>query len=304
MMNKNEMIPNARWIKENISLVDLLRNLGFESAKQVGKERLYISMLRDSDTNPSFSVNDKAGTWYDHGEGKGGNIIDFGLQYWQGLTFPEVLAKIVSVSQAYPMQAQMKFQRKLKTTDEPNYAVVEIKELGHHPVLTNYLESRAVMSVAAGRLKEVYYFIENDNKVRSNFFAAGWHNETGSWEVRNANFKGCLGHKAISFIPNSERRLAVFEGYFDYLSWLTDNPFSTESVLVLNSLALLQPGLIKAQPFSDIYLFFDHDPSGRRATAAFKQAMPAAIDCSGIYTGYNDYNDKIVAEQAACRITR
>lgn len=295
---------SARWVKDNISIVDLLANLGFEPPKPVGKERRYISMLRDSDSTPSFSVDEKAGTWFDHGEGKGGNIIDFGKLYWNGLTFPEVLEKIVSVSQTYMPLEQRPFQRKVNAPSTPNYRVLEIKDFGQNTALLNYLKSRGIISVADGRTKEVYYYVEDENKIRTNFFAAGWQNETGSWEVRNAHFKGCLGQKAISFIPNSQRRLAVFEGYFNYLSWLTDNPFATESVLVLNSLALLQAGLTKAKPFNDVYLFFDNDPSGQRATTAFRQAMPQAIDCSGIYRGYNDYNDKIVAERTGYQFSR
>ncbi|GAC1312135.1 MAG: toprim domain-containing protein [Mucilaginibacter sp.] len=295
---------SARWVKDNISIVDLLANLGFEPPKPVGKERRYISMLRDSDTTPSFSVDEKAGTWFDHGEGKGGNIIDFGKLYWNGLTFPEVLEKIVAVSQTFIPSEQRPFQRKVNEHSEPNYGILEIKDLEHNAALVNYLENRGIHSVAEGRTKEVYYYVEDENKIRTNFFAVGWQNETGSWEVRNAHFKGCLGHKAISFIPNSQRRLAVFEGYFNYLSWLTDNPFATESVLVLNSLALLQAGLTKANPFNDVYLFFDNDPSGQRATSAFRQGLPRAIDCSGIYIGYNDYNDKIVAERSSYQFSR
>ena len=54
-------------------------------------------------------------------------------------------------------------------------------------------------------------------------FAAGWLNEAGGWEVRNKYFKGCLGQKAISFIPGHQKELCVFEGYINYLSWKTEN---------------------------------------------------------------------------------
>jgi hypothetical protein len=262
-------------------------------------------MLRDSDTIPSFSVDDKAGTWFDQGEGKGGNIIDFGLLYWKGLSFPQVLEKIVSVSQAVVSSQQQPFQRQANTKSATNYGILNVKELGQNFALLNYLESRGIGSVAEGRTKEIHYYIENENKFRTTFFAAGWQNELGVWEVSSVDRKKfCLGHKAISFIPNSERRLAVFEGYFNYLSWLTDNPFATDSVLVLNSVALLQAGLDKANGFNDVFLFLDNDSSGQRATSAFRQAIPRAIDCSGIYKGYNDYNDKIVAEHGGYQFTR
>ncbi len=295
----------ASEIKENYSLVDLLTQLGYEPVKRVRNEHLYLSMLRDSDKTPSFSVNDKQGTWFDFGEGKGGNIIDFGLQYWKGLPFPEVLEKIVlTCGGLIPALAPPVYKRQPPAEKEPNYEILDIKDLGNNAAILNYLESRGVGQVAEGRLKEIYYYIEDEDKKRNKFFAAGWQNEQGAWEIRNLNFKGCLGHKAISFIPNSEKKLAVFEGFFNYLSWLTENPFVPDSVLVLNSLSLLQAGILKAQDFRDIALYLDNDPSGRRATLDFTSALPWSKDCAGIYTGYNDYNDLIVAGRTNYQLNR
>lgn len=283
----------ASEIKQNYSIVDLLSRLGFEPVNKAGKEKRFVSMLRDSDITPSFSVNDRKGAWRDFGDDTGGNIIDFGLRYWPRLSFSEVLEKIVETCDG-PVQ---NYQRQQGPVKEPNYQILDIKDLGCNYAILNYLESRGIASVAGGRLKEIYYYVEDEAKKRNNFFAAGWQNEQGAWEVRNVNFKGCLGHKAISFIPNSERKLAVFEGFFNYLSWLTENPFATESVLVLNSLSLLHPGIIKAQQFECIALYLDNDPSGRQATNNFIATLPQAKDCAYKYEGYNDYNDRIVAEQ-------
>ena len=296
IMGKQQL--KAREIKENFSLADLLTRLGYKPIKRVRNELLYISMLRDSDTKPSFSVNDKQGTWFDFGEGKGGNIIDFALIYWPGLSFKEVLEKIVgSCGNAIPHSPSANnYRRQLLAEKEPNYKILDIKDLGSNATICSYLESRGVRNVAGGRLKEIYYYAEDDDKNRSNFFATGWQNETGAWEIRNAHFKGCLGHKAISFIPRNDKSLTVFEGFFDYLSWLTDNPFADESALVLNSLALLQAGIKKAEDFSNVSIYFDNDAAGRKASLAFKTALPHAFDRSPIYEGYNDYNDKIVAE--------
>lgn len=291
----------ARAVKDNYSLADLLTNLGYKPSKRARNELLYLSMLRDSDSTPSFSVNDKQGTWYDFGEGKGGNIIDFALRYWPGLTFKEVLEKIVetcesSIAKLSPVNS---YKRQPVIDREPNYEILDIRELGNNSVITDYLERRGLSSVAGGRLKEVYYYVKKNDNERGNFFAAGWQNESGGWEIRNKNFKGCLGHKAISYIPNSEKQLAVFEGYFDYLSWLVKNPFAPDSVMVLNSLSLLQTGILRAKEFGEIALYFDNDPSGQQATKDFSAALPCARDFAGIYTGYNDYNDLIVAEHTS-----
>lgn len=273
-------------------MVALLAAIGFRPAKKTGNEYLYLSPLRDSDTTPSFSVNDGLGCWYDHGSGKGGNIIDFGLKYWPNLTFPEVLENISATMQSSTI---IEPRRKRAAVKEPYYQVLEIKELGVNRAIRNYLETRGIWPAAQGILKEVYYYVEDAQKNRKNFFAAGWQNELGAWEVRNLHFKGCIGHKAISFIPGNSGNLCVFEGFLNYLSWRTDEPFCDDSILILNSLALIQSGISKARSFARIATYFDNDPSGRAATAAFKAVLPQSIDHSWIYEGYNDYNDLVTA---------
>src|ERR1700761_8215842 len=228
---------NAKEIKENTSLVVLLAALGFDPARQSGRELVYRSPLRDSDTKPSFFVNEALNCWYDHGMAKGGNVVDFGLLYWPDLSFPEVLAKIVDTS-----SADFTVKRKRAPVKIPHYEVLEIRELGANMAIENYLKGRGIWSPAQGVLKEVYYYVEDNQKNRKHFFAAGWQNELGAWEVRSLHFKGCLGHKALSFIPGDEKRLCVFEGFMDYLSWLAADPFCKDSILVLNSVALLQAG--------------------------------------------------------------
>ena len=296
----------AKDIKENYSLANLLLHLGYGAGKRIGKELAYSSMLNDADTTPSFFVNDRKGTWYDFSEGKGGNIIDFGQAYWPGISFPEVLEKIVSTcSAAVPgITGTLNYRRESRQDQQSNYAILDIKDLGSNAAILNYLESRGVASVADGRLKEIYYYVEDEDKKKNKFFGAGWQNEQGAWEIRSLIFKGCLGHKAISFIPNSEKRLSVFEGFFNYLSWLTANKFAPDSVLVLNSISLLQAGIGKAQDFPDISLYFDNDPSGRQATLDFQAAIPWSVDRSGIYKDYNDYNDLIVAGRTNYQLER
>jgi len=297
-MLKNMGRIKARELKDNVSIVDFLSRLGYQPVKKIRGEHMYLSMLRDSDNTPSFSVNDRAGCWYDHGDGKGGNVIDFGQLYWKGLTFPEVLEKIAGVmnlEQALTHDELPKTIRQ-KAKTEPYYQVLKVQALGNNPAIMNYLESRGISKVAEGRLKEIYYYTEDEDRKRKNFFAAGWQNDNGSWEVRNLNYKTCVGHKGISFILGSGSGISIFEGFFDYLSWLTDNPFATDAVLVLNSLALLQLGIDKAREYAKVSLFFDHDKAGRKSTAEFIVEVPFARDCSGVYKGYKDYNDKLIAD--------
>lgn len=292
---------NAAEIKQKISIVTVLTNLGYEPKRKAGKELLYLSMLRDSDTKPSFCVNEDLNTWYDHGMGKGGNIIDFGLLYWKNLGFSEVLSELVKTSnqdvssQAVTYQKQI-YNRLPKAIKVPHYKVEAVKPLGTNPFITDYLKMRGVWQVAGEKLQEVYYFVLDDKMRRKDFFAAGWQNEKGGWEVRNKYFKGCLGPKGMTYIQGSEYQLSVFEGYLNYLSWLFENKDSKDSVLVLNSLAFLTSGIDRAKSYEQVNIYFDHDKSGEEASQTFLKALPDAMDKSSVYAGYNDYNDKIQAE--------
>lgn len=66
---------------KQIDLVDYLASLGHQPQKVNNQDYWYLSPLRDEKT-PSFKVNRKLNVWYDHATGKGGNIIDFGTQYF------------------------------------------------------------------------------------------------------------------------------------------------------------------------------------------------------------------------------
>ena len=287
---------NASELKDRVSLIDLLSRLGFEPLRKSGKEQIYLSMLRDSDTKPSFCVNETLNVWYDHGTGKGGNLIDFGIVYWQ-LNFKETLFKIAELMgqtiSGFTCDRPVKRRHALKL---PHYKVEEIKPLGNNPEITEFLNSRGVWEAAQGRLQEIYYFVEDEKKLKKYFFAAGWQNELSSWEVRNKYFKGCLGHKAITFIPGNEDKLSVFEGFINYLSWLTENPFADDSILVLNTITLVFAAVKRASGFQQVSVYFDRDIIGFQATGDFIKSVPQAIDTSAVYKGHNDYNDKIVRE--------
>lgn len=290
---------NAQEIRDNIQISALLLELKFLPVKKSGKELFYISMLRDSDTDPSFCVNDDKRLWHDWGGGnssgiKGGNIIDFGIAYWPQKSFHEVLSEIVLLTRNtkygnVPLSTN-KINRPRLAIKLPHYKVEDVKDIGNNPVITAYLQYRGILDAPHDDIKEIYYYVEDEKKERKRYFAAGWQNEVGIWEVRNKYFKGSLGKKAVSFIPGDPQSLVAFEGYLNYKSWQLSNPDATQSILVLNSTSLLQAGISKAKSFSQISTFFDNDKNGRETWLAWSLALPHAADASSIYEGYNDYN--------------
>ncbi|MFD2966255.1 toprim domain-containing protein [Sphingobacterium bambusae] len=299
-------IVTADQIKQEVSLVDLLAKLGHRPSYRSGKELFYKSMLREERT-PSLCVNKNLNVWFDHGgagvsQKQGGNVIDFALAYWFPSDFGQVLKKI-SETMLLDFPANIPpASRPRKTTSQSekltNYKVTDVKEIGGNQRISAYLKDRGIFNQAKGRIKEVYYEIVTGPKAGKSFFCAGWQNDLGSWELSNKGkhfkFKACLGRKAITTITGSESRITLFEGYMDYLSWLADNPKATDSVIVLNSVNLLEPALSKIASFSSVQAYFDRDKAGEKAFLQLKGAVPHAQDRSSLYRKYKDYNDMFI----------
>lgn len=292
------VILAAKALKENVSIIDLLSRLGYEPIRKGGREKFYISMIRDDDTNPSFTVNDDLGVWFDHGIRKGGNIIDFGLAYWKNLGFKEVIEKLTAVADGHHMGLPPvpKVMRPRLPVKLQHYVVLETKTIGTHPAITEYLRSRGIFEVGKNYMEEIYYYVEDDSGARKNFFSAGWQNENRGWEVRNRYFKGCIGSQGITFLPGHDKEVAVFEGFLNFLSWKTENLSKKNSIIILNSVTALKAGINKAKAFSSIDIFFDRDKAGFTATKEFITALPYSTDRSKVYEEFNDYNDKIKAK--------
>jgi hypothetical protein len=282
-------------VKDQVSLVELLTKLGYRHIRASGKELIYLSMIRDNDTVPSFCVNPELNVWYDHGLGVGGSVIDFGKAFWPGVPFRQMLIKLWETAELDPADLP-KMQRPRKVQKLPHYTVDSIKELGSTRAIELYLYHRGIREIAQGLLKEVHYTVEISPGQTKPFFAAGHQNEIGGWEVRNKFFKGCLGKKGLTIIKANERQLCVFEGYFDFLSWKHEYPERNASILILNSLALIKCGIKVATYYPKIETYFDHDKPGTAATAQWLKALPYSIDRSANYEGYMDYNDKRRAE--------
>ncbi len=67
---------------KQIQLEDFLAKLGYQPTKKDKNSLWYYSPFRKEST-PSFNVNIHKRVWYDHGLGKGGNIIDLAMELYQ-----------------------------------------------------------------------------------------------------------------------------------------------------------------------------------------------------------------------------
>jgi hypothetical protein len=142
--------------------------------------------------------------------------------------------------------------RKRKAIRIPHYHIEEIKPLGGNSEILGFLKNKGIWEIAIGHLKEVYYYLIDEKKRRKDFFAAGWENENGGWEVRGRNYSSCLGPKGMSFIPGNENKLVVFGNYMEYLNWRYEFKSSDASALVLNDTEFLAAACKRLSKFKDV----------------------------------------------------
>ena len=180
--------------------------------------------------------------------------------------------------------------------EEPQFSNVEVLPLGHY-ALRQYLAERAIPFEVAGRYcKELHYDLRNKR-----YFAIGFPNDKGGYEVRNKFFKGCVAPKGTTFVKAEEhpsRECNVFEGFFDVLSAVALNRTEGVDNLVLNSIIYLRKSTGLLCQYDLIHAYLDNDEAGRKAVQTLKDSLgEKVIDHTADYNGCKDLNEYLVKNQ-------
>nr|WP_067057260.1 hypothetical protein [Mucilaginibacter sp. L294] len=149
------------------------------------------------------------------------------------------------------------FRKRLHAVKLPHYQIAAIKPLGTHQEIEAFLRSSGVWPQAKHRLEEIYYYVQDDHGRRKDFFAAGWLNEFGHWQVAAPKFTGPLCRPALTIIPGTDNEAWLFDTVFDYLR----HPKLTTTkayIIILNTPKLLQAALSKAKSFASSRTFFNN----------------------------------------------
>jgi hypothetical protein len=280
-------MPNPSLKEINsIDIVDFLAALGYKPRRISGPHYWYLSMLPDRfEKTPSFKVNRKLNRWYDFGIGIGGSLVDFGIRYFR-CSIPE-FARRFSADQLLTSVAQTDLAQ--IPPELPTICLVDA-----HPIrsasLTRYLwERRIPLSVAHRYCVEAVYGFGSKT-----YNAIGFRTNAGGYELRSRAHKYSIGPKCPTLITRGSGHLAVFEGFFDLLTFATLYPLRPSGfpdLLVLNSAAFLHSQIPVLHHYHTILLFLDNDATGDRCTLEALDAHPGCHDCRGLYHGYKDLND-------------
>ncbi|CDT07415.1 DNA primase [Sphingobacterium sp. PM2-P1-29] len=267
-----------------MDIVAYLSKLGYEPSKIRGNDHWYYSPFRN-ENSPSFKVNRRKNRWYDFGEGKGGSLIDFGIRY-NNCTIGEFLALIVN--DELPVSTII-HSSNAKEKEAPKIDILKVKELASQALLAYIASRRIPFSIAKQFLKEVTY--TNAGKT---FFALGFQTDAGGYELRSAYFKGSSAPKFYTHIKNSFDTLCVFEGFMDFLSFITILQASAMPAhydfLILNSLSFVTVSIEKMKSYPAVDLYLDNNQPGDKFTAEIKSVIPGAEDKRSFFKNYEDMN--------------
>ena len=152
-------------------------------------------------------------------------------------------------------------------------------------VLIEYLQKRGIpLDIAQRSCREVDFRLYGKQQT-----VIGFPNRSGGYELRNEHFKGSSAPKDISFIDNRTEQIAVFEGFFNYLSFQVINKNQQAPMtncLVLNSLSFLEKSRPLMEQYSLVHLILDRDAAGRASTQkALQWNRDKYIDRSDFYQG-------------------
>lgn len=290
---------------KQIDLVDYLASLGHQPQKVKNQDYWYLSPLRDEKT-PSFKVNRKLNVWYDHATGKGGNLIDFGTQYFN-CSVAELLQRLsgqAGPSFSFHPQQQTGHSHSVqpspagekKENPESKIVIMDSRVLADKSLL-DYLQKRNIPQDIASRFcREVDFLLYGKKQT-----VIGFQNNAGGYELRSQNFKGSSSPKDTTFIDNGSKLLAVFEGFFNYLSYRTMNHKTGEPLtnfLVLNSLSFFEKSRNLMENHVQVNLYLDRDKAGINCIQeALNWNQHLYKDQSHLYSNHKDLNDWLVNKQ-------
>lgn len=301
---------NYEEIKRCISIRAYLAARGIKPRWERGNRGMYLSPLREERT-ASFSVSYDKNLWHDFGTGEGGSIIDL-VARMEGCSDTEAARRLAAGEHGTLVSFSTQSQRTGRP--EPSRLIILSDRELTHPALLGYLTGRGIdPTIARTYCREVRYTIGGKE-----YFTIGFRNDAGGWELRNPQFKGSSTPKNITTLDNGSDTAMVFEGFIDFLSYLSlkgnrrqaennracancrgakeegeANPSPSIDTAVLNSVTNLQ----KAVPFLSchrvVHAFFDNDEAGRKALARLEESLPSTevIDQSVFYCNHKDLNE-------------
>ena len=276
-------------------IVEYLERKGIKPVRRTPAYIMYRSPLR-AETHPSFKVDTQKNLWIDYGEGNGGSIIDLCMRM-EGCTLQEAICRLgqtASLDVAYGLSKEKSDIGTSPVTPwQPSGArkLIEVSDtLPSH--LEAYLADKRCINLNRARpfLKCICYEVRGRR-----YQAIGFANLSGGYELRDdKTFKGTIAPKDITPIfTDRAEPVCIFEGFMDFLSFLSMKEEITNHCLVMNSVSNVARTIryLNDRHLTHIRAFLDNDEAGRRTVQDFIKAGFHVEDMNIHYKDFKDLNE-------------
>ena len=279
------------------SIVEYLERKGIRPVRKTSTYVMYRSPLRE-ETHPSFKVDTEKNLWIDYAEGRGGSIIDLCIRL-EGCTLSEAICRLEqnapdNTTHSYSFTNRgisiSPNQRENVTASGTRRLICLSDTLPPH--LQEYLtEERCIdLEKAKPFLKCISYEVRGRRHE-----AIGFANSSGGYELRDdKTFKGTIAPKDITPIFEEKAHpVCLFEGFMDFLSFLSMKGEVTNQCLVMNSVSNVVRSIhyLNKRNITSVRAFLDNDDAGRKAVQEFVNAGFKVEDMTVYYRDFKDLNE-------------
>ena len=279
------------------SIVEYLEKKGIRPVRRTPAYAMYRSPLRE-ETRPSFKVDREKNLWIDYAEGRGGSIIDLCMRL-EDCTLSEAIYRLGQNASEYivPSSSSPKRETSISPKQTENTMASGTRRLISisdtlPPHLQEYLiKERCIdLEKATPFLKCISYEVRGRR-----YEAIGFANSSGGYELRDNNtFKGTIAPKNITPIfEDKAQPVCLFEGFMDFLSFLSMKGEVTNQCLVMNSVSNVARSIhyLNERNITSVRAFLDNDDAGRKAVQEFVNAGFKVEDMAVYYRDFKDLND-------------
>ena len=279
------------------SIVEYLERKGIRPVRRTPAYAMYRSPFRE-ETHPSFKVDTEKNLWIDYAESRGGSIIDLCMRM-EGCTLSEAICRLGQNALECTAHSYSFTNRGISIS--PNQ-IENVMASGTRrltsisdtlpPHLQEYLKKERCIDLekATPFLKCISYEVRGRRHE-----AIGFANSSSGYELRDdKTFKGTIAPKDItSIFEDKAQPVCLFEGFMDFLSFLSMKEEVTNHCLVMNSVSNVARSIhyLNKRNITSVRAFLDNDDAGRKAVQELVNAGFKVEDMAVYYRDFKDLNE-------------
>ena len=274
-------------------IVEYLERKGIKPVRKTPTYAMYRSPLRE-ETHPSFKVDTEKNLWIDYAEGRGGSLIDLCMRM-EGCTLSEAIRRLGQNAPDNGIYSSL--NDFMSNNSQPMMAINGARRLiGISDTLPPYFQEYLMKERCIDLEKATPFLKCISYEARGRHYQAiGFANLSGGYELRDdKTFKGTIAPKDITPIfTDRAEPVCLFEGFIDFLSFLSMKEEITNHCLVMNSVSNVARTIryLNDRHLTHIRAFLDNDEAGRRAVQDFIKAGFHVEDMNIHYKDFKDLNE-------------